>query len=544
MPAYIYGEGEPYRPEVLFFIIPDGPVLGMLLAKPGELLPQAAAQLAATIREPMAGPAHAPARIRVASADLARALQPALPPGAELVLAPTPELDEVLESFAKHLESEGENDVPSYLTNDVSKEAVASFFRATARLYRAGPWDLVPSDQDILSISIEALGIRDGVICVIGQTGQAFGLLLFDTLAEFEAYVIEAEVRDPSEKAPPNFPRHLVVSFDNGADLHPALRKEVASHHFEVARASAFPQLYVLDRDLVTRPPTQAEYARAEASVLALAEVLGDKRALLAAFDEDQQPLDRTLSVVSHAGEMTVTIRAPFPQPERKLGAEKGPLAEIAKLDVDDDSTEEDSFIELEAEILKRFAASPEGRGVESTHFPKGIMEFARNYLGTSIAWLRAPELGEILFEIAPRKMVIDVSMLPAVAAECRAFFAYLKRDLGFSQADGCLRLLSGNLEGKLAEVFSDSSQFGIAKALMMAGKNAGFDIESEEGLRAWMHEIEGKPLPPEIVLPGFPPAPALPGTFPKPRRGEATRAKSQKRRTRQKARKKSRGRK
>jgi hypothetical protein len=524
MPAYIYGEGEPYRPEALFFMIPGGPVLGMQVDKPGALLPKAAPLFAATMRDPMDGPAHTPARVRVASESLAGALRPVLPPGTELLVAPTPELDLVLEAFREHLDKEGPEDEPSYLANDVSKETVASFFRATSRLYKAAPWDVVPCDQDILSVTIEQLGVRDSVVCVIGQTGQAYGLLLFESLDDFEAYYIEAEIAGEDE---PDLPGHLAISFDNGADVHPALRKEVARHHFEVARASAFPQLMVLDQGLVTRPPVEAEYVRAEAIALALTEVLGDKRALRDAFAEEPRPFERLLRVTTHAGEMAVTLRAPFPPPERRLGAETGPLAQLAKLDVEDDAIDERVVIDLEEEIVRSFLASPEGQGVEVTHLPRAVMEFARNYLETNIVWLRAPDLREILFEIAPRKMVVDVSMAGAMVAECRAFFTFLKREYGFSQTDACLRLLSHNAEERLEEAFSDSSRFGIGKSLVMAGKDAGFDIESEEGLRAWMQEIEGKPLPPGIALPGLPPGLALPGTFPKPQRGAASGSKS-----------------
>jgi hypothetical protein len=267
----------------------------------------------------------------------------------------------------------------------------------------------------------------------------------------------------------------------------------------------------------------EAEYVRAEATALALAEALGDKRALRDAFGEEPRPFERVLPVKTHAGEMAVTLRAPFPPPERRLGAETGPLAQLAKLDIEDDAIDEKVVIDIEEEIVRSFLASPEGQGVEVTHLPRAVMEFARNHLETSIVWLRAPDLREILFEIAPRKMVVDVSMTGAMVAECRAFFTFLKREYGFSQADACLRLLSHNAQARLEEALSDSSQSGIGKALVMAGKDAGFDIESEEGLLAWMQEIEGKPLPPGIALPGLP----LPGTLPKPQRGAASGSRS-----------------
>ncbi len=95
MPAYVTGEGEPYRPETLFWMGADGAVLGSAVARPGEALGMAAASLRSTIERPMVGRAHAPVRVRVASPELAGALRAARL-GIEIVCAPTPEIDAVL----------------------------------------------------------------------------------------------------------------------------------------------------------------------------------------------------------------------------------------------------------------------------------------------------------------------------------------------------------------------------------------------------------------------------------------------------------------
>ena len=95
MPAYVTGEGEPYRPEVLVWIRPDGAILGSTMAKPGELLPMASESLQRTIEEPMIGKPHAPSRVCVNSAELADAVR-AGHTGLDVVCAPTPEIDALL----------------------------------------------------------------------------------------------------------------------------------------------------------------------------------------------------------------------------------------------------------------------------------------------------------------------------------------------------------------------------------------------------------------------------------------------------------------
>lgn len=66
MPAYVTGEGEPYRPEVLLWMSAHGLVLGTTTAKPGEVVAAAPDHLRSTIERPMIGRPHAPTRVGMA----------------------------------------------------------------------------------------------------------------------------------------------------------------------------------------------------------------------------------------------------------------------------------------------------------------------------------------------------------------------------------------------------------------------------------------------------------------------------------------------
>ena len=67
MPGWVGGEEDRDRPEALFWLNADGAVLGHLLGERGTLLRLAAGNLRDTIKRPLVGKAHAPARVRVAS---------------------------------------------------------------------------------------------------------------------------------------------------------------------------------------------------------------------------------------------------------------------------------------------------------------------------------------------------------------------------------------------------------------------------------------------------------------------------------------------
>ena len=93
--------------------------------------------------------------------------------------------------------------------------------------------------------------------------------------------------------------------------------------------------------------------------------------------------------------------------------------------------------------------------------------------------------------------------------------------------------MLGVNAVKKLEGALSDSSNFGMAKSLFMAGADAGFDMQSKDGLEAWMQSIQGKPLPSSISIPGL--------DAPQPSSQKTAKAKKDKRKAARKARKRNR---
>ena len=528
MPAYVTGEGEPYRPEALFWMSNEGAIVGSTVAKPGELLPMAVASLQDAIEKPMFGLPHAPTRVRVASDELAETLR-AGHPGIEIVCAPTPELDEMLEMMREKLDEDGATE-QSYLSPDIGPDAMASFFRAAAGLFRAKPWKVVPSDQSLFSVTIEKLGVRDAAMSVIGQMGQSMGLVLFSGLDDFEAYLDAADAMEHGEE--PDMPPHFALNFERGADLAPVLRKEIAEHSWEVVDANAYPWLVAIDEELVARPPTAGEVTMAEAIAHALTNVMAEKKALRAAW-KGGEPVSRTLSVETHQSEIEVTLGAPYMRASVVFDATHDIMADLAALAHQDDEVDPEAREPLEDELVHRFAESPEAKDLDEIQACRFVMDLASNYFGQTIATLGASELRELIFDIIPRKVSIDASEARWIIEENRAFYGFLKREYKLKQADACLKVLGGAAIKKLEAALSDSSNFGMAKSLFMAGADAGFDMQSKEGIEAWMQSVQGKPLPPSVRLPSF--------DAPPPSAKKATEAKKDKRKAARKARKRNR---
>jgi hypothetical protein len=205
MPAYVNDADAPFRPEILLWLNAEGLVIGTTMGKPGEVLARASDHLRATIEQPMVGPPHAPARLRVSSDALAAALR-ASHPSIKITCGPTPELDQVIEGMSEHMRS-SPREPQSMLGGGVVPEAMASFFRAAAELFRAKPWKVVPDDT-VLSVSAESRGLDQAALSVIGQMGQSLGLLLFSTMDDFDTFLDAAEAVEGGEMPPmPQYPR-------------------------------------------------------------------------------------------------------------------------------------------------------------------------------------------------------------------------------------------------------------------------------------------------------------------------------------------------
>lgn len=499
MPAYVTGEGEPYRPEALFWVSEEGAVLGHTLGKPGELVEVACESLWSTIARPMFGRPHAPDRVRVASPKLAEALR-AGQPDLEVVCAPTPEIDAVFAAMREQINDDAET-VRSYLSPDVAPAAIAAFFRAAAGLFRATPWKIVPNDQSLFSVSIEKLGITDAALSVIGQLGQSLGLILFSGIDDFETYLEAADAMDHGEQ--PTLPPHFALNFERGAELSAALRKEIAEHRWEVAGADAYPWLVAVDEDLVARPPTAEEVTIAEAIALALPKVLAERKVLLAAWNGGK-PVARTLVVATNAGDVEISLRAPYDPEPSESRPPYDVLADLFALGQDGERIDAELRRSLEDELGRRFVASPEASALTGVQSCQLVMDLAADYFNATIATLGPRELREIVFDIIPRKVSVDASAASWIIEENRAFYAFLKRELALEQADACLQVLGGDAVKRLEAALSDTSQFGMAKSLFLGGREAGFDMDSREGIEAWMRVLQSQPLPASVRLPSL----------------------------------------
>jgi hypothetical protein len=525
LPTYVTGEGEPYRPVAALWLSRDS-VMGMEILGRDYAPEQIVASFEATTRKPMKGRPHAPDRVRVASPDLAEALRAAVAPGTEVICAPTPELTEMMAALQEQMEEMTGGDAgATHFVPGITAEALASFFRTSARLYRAAPWKVVPGDGCLIGVTLESLGVRDAVVSILGRLGESYGFVCFSSRADYEELVDVSAVMANRGGGPlPKLPRQIALNFDRGADVPAPMRREIATHGWEVASAEAYPWLSAVDEDAIFRPPTAAELTRMEAIAGAIAWLVESERDLARAW-ERAEPLIRSTTVETGAGPVAVALAVlpdaftPIPyddEPFDIYGSIFDPL--IGEVDGE-------LFEDYRDELLDRFEESPEGEALtEGVDHSALVLDYAANHFGVTPVDITPSMLRQIVFDVIPAKLVCRPEIAGSIVEELRAFFAFLGREFELPNAEPCRAALGGDAAARLAKALSDPRKFGMGKSLMMSGLDAGFDVFSEEGVRAWMSEVQKRPL-----------------QAPPPKRDAAGHAKKNQRKAERKARRKNR---
>ncbi len=488
------------RPDSFIWVdVATGAVVGMVdadnLRKPSDKRKAAFASLRESTEEPMFGPPRRPKTIRVKSKQLAASLALSFP-DIEVVCGPTPELANIPRAIALALIISGEEEEAkqSYFSPGMTSESLASFFEATAKLYRCKPWNQVPSDGHLIQVSIEALNLSNLVVSVIGQAGENFGFLVFPSLSDYEMFAAYGKAMTRGHLL--KMPTFCVLDFEKKSRIPEQLQDEIDSNGWKLAYRTNCPWLIVCEGEVDSRPPTAEEYAMVEALSHAIAAMCSKFKEHKDSWNFDT-PRRFSQEISTHAGALTVELQAPIrrnyqPRIETLLSQ----LAQAAQ------SRSEELEIQLATKLLDEFADSSFGQALgEDAYDCQILLELASYVSGTSIVGISPASLHDIVFEIIPAK----VHMSPSEAGVCieaaRAFYHFLGDRYNLDVAEGCLKVLDDHAPAVLAQALSDQSSFGVAKSMSLVGIEAGFDVTSEEGLQAWMSEMDGQQLM-EIILP------------------------------------------
>ena len=322
-PFFVEDQDEPVRPELVIWMDSDGLVVGQELLSPEDEEGALARTLLEAIERPLVGPRRRPSTIRVADRSLAAEVRAAVGRRIPVRVAPTPELDELLDVMAESLSAEhgGEGPDASYLENGrIPPETVAALFAAAESLHRASPWVVVTDDQ-VLRLDIPAYEVEGACITIIGNLGESFGVLIFPSFAGYLAFAALAGQSSRPEGGRPDFGTSwLALNFERGADLPASMRREVAAHGWPVASADAYPHVARFDHDGTPYPTRPRELEIAAATAAAFSRFFAAHQDLFERDDID--PVCESYTVLGGV-EVRLTAPAGLP-PLTGHGAELG----------------------------------------------------------------------------------------------------------------------------------------------------------------------------------------------------------------------------
>jgi len=466
-PGAVEEDGGYFLPKTAVWMDGNGLIRHVQIFKPGDETAQILDSFDAAKNSPAAGPPCVPLTIRSDKPAVIEALRGEYP-SIQYAVGEVPELAEVIEEFNKNF---GVDEVPTYRELKIDETVIASFHDAAAQLFESKPWEFLPSELCLVGVSIEDLGIKNSVISVIGQQGLNYGVLLFDSITDYQMYGLAAT---QGTEAFNLIPAHKVLSFEKGETISQTLRKEIMEHGWTVANSNAYPELFLPIGGGAARPPKSED--------LLLFEIISRGLKLLA---ENRREISKSWATaesfsISHrvnvsSGSVEICFNLPV-TPDNKTVQDLDAFEQMALLDHSDLSDSEDRYFKLVDEVTALFEVSKECLALKvCTGGHTLLMELGFNYLRLSPASLLPMDVEEILYELIPRKVMVQPEAAEALIEDCRAFYKFLKREYNHPFADQCLEILGTSAKKRLTAALSDNNKFGMAKS-MFAGNTSIMD--------------------------------------------------------------------
>lgn len=324
MPACVDdGERPPFRPILAAVVNGHGLVIGHGVSTPDDPDSGVEQALQQAIAEPANGFGSGchPGLITVTQVALGPVVERLLP-GIPIKVGRSAALEELfstLPAMGADEEPQGILGVHSLLSADIRPEDVASFFEACKALYERQPWTRFADDQCLFQVTSQALGLRRWCGCVIGQAGESYGVLLFQSRQDQSRFIEAATLAASIGVPPPGvFPHQWAINFEPLDAISRRLADEIAQHGWPVAAGDAYPVPLHVDPELIPVPLTRSDLARLEAMARALSRLIDNVPELDSFWHwSGQEPLRRqTRLPVQDRGPVSVSLTLLPPEDE------------------------------------------------------------------------------------------------------------------------------------------------------------------------------------------------------------------------------------
>ena len=256
-PHFVLDRDPPWRPLIAFWVeLPSKLVVAHELADPGETGKPLESALQAALERTGLDP-HRIGRFRVESEDIARGVRTVTGDGVEVIVAPTPEIDDVLAFMAQGTGDEVPDE--SYLGEGrIPPETVGSLFDSADLFYAMRPWKMAEAEQ-VLRMDLPALGIEGACISILGAGGSEPGFLVFPSLDGFESFLSAAVPSTPRESFTDLGTSWLSFQLHNKNSLSKTMQAEIDRFGWQLAPDDLCPLVRSYDHDAVIKPLTSRD---------------------------------------------------------------------------------------------------------------------------------------------------------------------------------------------------------------------------------------------------------------------------------------------
>lgn len=480
---FLVEKPKPFRPHLILLMDP-----GLDLAVDTEAVPpdtpadEAARWVASALGEQNGLPVKLgrPLKLRVEDEAFAAALRARLEPKLQVVSAPTPEVDRLLEHLGEYMSGRGEPTTTGLPGDSADTRALPRFFEAAAALYRLAPWQEA-NDSQVLRLDAPDLGWEGACISIIGMLGESRGLLVYRSIENYLDFTRFAGAHTQTKGHPGLPPIHLFsINFDKPREAPAGLVRMARKQRWDVAGKDAFPYVLHIGRDGMALPLHESDFRFATACLIGLAHLLRKRRGIFSRPLRRPAEAEFVLKELPGAPKMRLTV--PHPEATWRWGEE----------------TVLQHLHETEARALREAFladARTEGRPDEWIEGADWIVE---QFLAFKVGYREEAPLRwtvdlveEFLLDHFPRKANATDAQIEALPEYVRSFLEWLGRT-GREPARIVERLVER--VGRLREAFlreaRNPAHFGIAKTLAKAMEREGADFSDDKAVNRFMADF------------------------------------------------------
>lgn len=260
----------------------------------------------ASLEQPARGaPPGRPNRVTVADDAARAAVRRVLPaPTTVVEVGDVSAIEDVAADLLEHLD-QAMRPPHTYLGPGVKAADVAAVFDAAEAFHRCAPWDVVPDDGCVFRLRCAQVEL-DVVACIIGQAGESFGLVLYESVDDYARWRDELDVDEPPEDLPPT----ISLNLEHRDDIPASMLAEIEQHRWKNAREDGVPLTFKTGKGLTAELPSARDLRQLDVAARVIASIVQRDGRAIRRMRRDRSPAIGPVDVFASGERLRVLVEA------------------------------------------------------------------------------------------------------------------------------------------------------------------------------------------------------------------------------------------